>query len=87
MTLQINTLNNHFEANGISEKLVKGKGYFYFVGGDAERWHTAAVNVYKLNQLDIKGWFDAWSELSGKPSPFRLHKPEWMTDEEFEKFK
>lgn len=87
MALQLRTLNNHFAIRGIQERLVKGKGYYYFAGGDAEKWRNASVNVYKLNQLGIKGWFDVWSELSGKPSPFKLHRPEWMTEETFEKIK
>lgn len=38
-------------------KLVKGKGYFYFVGKNVNVW-AESVYVYRLNELTPKRWFE-----------------------------
>jgi hypothetical protein len=43
---------------GHKEKLVKGKGYYYWVGGRATRFKTSGVYVFRLNQLTLKQWVD-----------------------------
>lgn len=68
--LTLRAVNDSFAAAGIQERLAKGKGYFYFVEGESIKWFSTSVMVIALNQLDLKGWHDAWSELSGKPSIF-----------------
>jgi hypothetical protein len=55
-TLRISTVNRALQAEGIDAELVRGDGYFYFVGPDVELASTTSVMVYRLNQLSLSGW-------------------------------
>lgn len=61
----LRTVNNALSIRGVKERLVKGRGYFYFAEGDAASWHQAGVYVATLNQLSLGQWLDQWKELSG----------------------
>ena len=39
-------------------ELVRGNGYFYFSGGDADRWHTTAVYTDRLTGMTVEQWVD-----------------------------
>ena len=55
----INQINKALKAAGIDKvELVKGKGYFYFVGDGLPSVSNASVNVYRLKQLSIEQWVD-----------------------------
>jgi len=62
-------VNRELRLRGISEKLVRGNGYYYFVGGDAANWYSSSVLVYRASDVSVQYFLDAWSELSGKPLP------------------
>lgn len=61
--LTLKKVNREFENRGIDERLVKGHGYFYFEGGESEKWYTSSVMVNTLNQLTLDGWIKEWESL------------------------
>lgn len=57
----INKVNAALKTAGHDAELVKGAGYFYFVGPDAPVY-SSGVYVYHLNSFDVAQWvreFDA----------------------------
>ena len=56
--LTLKTVNNVLAAkfHGKQIELVKGEGYFYFVGADVEHCETTSVMVYRLNDLFLDHW-------------------------------
>ena len=62
--LTLNLLNGVLETLGVKEKLVRGNGYFYFVGGDAMRWHGSSVYVNRLSTLTLAQWINERSRLA-----------------------
>lgn len=61
--LTLKTVNKHLMALGYTEELVKGNGYFYFVGQGTGNWYSTSVFVYRLNELNLNQWVDALNEL------------------------
>lgn len=45
-------------------ELVKGKGYFYFSGGNAPLWGDTSVCVYRLTELTLGQWANEYNTLS-----------------------
>lgn len=60
--LTLKRVNKALEAAGIPERLVKGRGYYYFVEGAAAGWPCSSILVYKLNCLTLEQWIrhHAW---------------------------
>lgn len=55
--LTLKTVNAALKAAGHQEELVKGDGYFYFVGGDSAEWKAGtAVYTVRLNDLTVGLW-------------------------------
>lgn len=71
--IQLRTVNNALAERGVKERLFKGNGYLYFSGGNAHKWHSSMVCVYKLNHLTLDQWLNEWKMLSGN-SKFPLEK-------------
>lgn len=44
-------------------ELVKGEGYYYFVGPDTSRWETASVMVNFVYQLTFEQWLGELQNL------------------------
>lgn len=65
MRLTLKAVNAAIKAEGINAELVKGKGYFYFVGADVERAKMEA-GVYgcgsQLNSLGLWQWVNECKE-------------------------
>lgn len=55
--LTLKKVNDAIKAAGIKAELVKGKGYFYFVGSEV-RDDADGVYVYSLNELDLARWIE-----------------------------
>lgn len=36
----------------------KGKGYWYFVGGDTALWRSTGVYVYRLTAFSVEQWVE-----------------------------
>jgi hypothetical protein len=49
-------VNKALRAAGFQEELVRGNGYFYFVGGDAASWPSSSVLVYSITGLTVAQW-------------------------------
>lgn len=58
------TVNKALKAAGYAEQLVQGNGYWYFVDGDAAKWFSSSVAVYRLNELSIERWIDERNRLA-----------------------
>ena len=54
--LTLKAINAALEAAGHPERLVKGAGYFYFVGGTSDEWPRQGVYVYRLGHLTLAEW-------------------------------
>lgn len=59
----IRAVNQRLAAAGHAERLVKGKGYFYFADGDAYSWPATAVYVFRVSDLTVGGWIDEHARL------------------------
>jgi hypothetical protein len=62
---RINTkmVNAAIEKLGGKERLVHGKGYFYFTGGDSELWPRSSVMIYRLNSMTLEQWVEEYKQL------------------------
>ena len=71
MRLTLKRINRALAEGGSHESLVKGRGGYYFVGGDAPKWPRVLIEVRRLNQLATVGqWINARNELANhEPRP------------------
>lgn len=49
------TINRELKARGIAERVKQGRGYVYFVDGDASSWHSSSIPVCYLWELITQG--------------------------------
>ncbi len=54
--LTLKQVNKALAAAGYKERLVKGRGYYYFAEGEAASWPETMVLVYKLNCQTLEEW-------------------------------
>lgn len=54
----IKKVNEEIVKIGIQAELIKGDGYFYFIGDDVELAFTTSVMVNSLNQLSLEEWVE-----------------------------
>ena len=59
-------LNKFLRDNGMPDaiELVKGKGYFYFTGGETVTWHTTTVLVTRSDALTPTEWLSEFNRLA-----------------------
>lgn len=50
-------VNNEIKKLGFDAELVKGEGYFYFIGSDVE-CDCDGVYVYMINELTFEEWIE-----------------------------
>lgn len=51
------------EKAGFKAELVRGEGYWYFDGPDAEGFEEQGVyGVYRIGELSVQQWVDAFKE-------------------------
>jgi hypothetical protein len=70
--LQLRSVNKTLEEMGRKGELVKGDGYFYFIGDAVEYAESTSVFVFKLNDLTMLEWvkeFDTIAENSRQRKP------------------
>jgi hypothetical protein len=41
-------VNKILRARGHAERLVRGRGYYYFIDGEAEAWFSSSLACYRL---------------------------------------
>jgi len=59
-------VNKKLKELGFSERLRRGRGYYYFAGGEAASWLTSAVYVNWAEALTVERWILEYKELAGK---------------------
>ena len=71
MRLTLRRINEALAEGGYREILVKGRGAYYFVGGEAPSWPRTKIEVRCLNRLaSIQQWINARNELANhEPRP------------------
>lgn len=58
-------INKAFAERNVPERVAKGKGCFYFFGGDAPNWAHTCVFVSRVGDFDLQGWMREHSRLRG----------------------
>ncbi len=61
-------VNAALKAVGATERLRRGKGYYYFCGGEAAMWFTSGVYVSHVSAFTLDGWVAEWKRMGGKPT-------------------
>jgi hypothetical protein len=62
MKLTLKKVNKELKKQGYDTKLVKGEGYFYFVGKEAWDFKCQSVYVFRLNDLSLEQWVKEYEE-------------------------
>ena len=61
--MTLNQINKALKERGYTAELVKGKGYFYFVGNGLNCAASTSVMVNSVNQLSIDEWIKECEDL------------------------
>ena len=61
--ITIKQINKEITKLGYNAELVKGEGYFYFVGDDVLLCFTTSVYVNSVNQLTLEQWIESCEDL------------------------
>jgi len=61
---KLSDLQKFFKSKNIKEKITRGKGYYYFYGGDAAGWFQSGVSAYNIDDLTYKQWYEEYLTLS-----------------------
>jgi hypothetical protein len=56
-------VNRELKALGYAERLRKGRGYYYFVEGEAMNWFTSSVPVCHAENLSVDRWLQEYDWL------------------------
>ena len=59
-------VNKALSAKGYNDELFAGKGYWYFSGSAADKFPQSSVYVYRLNDLNLDQWIEAYESLRGQ---------------------
>lgn len=63
MAMTCATVNKALAARGAAERLIKGKGYYYFWEGSAPEWQASSVPVAHISQLSLDEWLAEYESL------------------------
>lgn len=63
--LTLRKINAELKRRGETERLVRGRGYYYFIEGTSYHWPSVGVYTSTLVQ-DLEFWMRAHSDLKGK---------------------
>ena len=56
-------VNRVLRQRGRLERLVRGRGYYYFAGGNSTNWPTCSVWVYRADDLTVERWLQEFDRL------------------------
>jgi hypothetical protein len=62
MKLTLDKVNKELKKQGYDTTLVKGEGYFYFVGKEAWNFSCQSVYVFRLNELTLEEWIKEYEK-------------------------
>ena len=57
------TVNAELARLGFEERLVRGKGYYYFCEGQAHEWPACSIHVYQSSSLTLEQWMEEYYTL------------------------
>lgn len=63
MKLTLNRINKELALRNLPVQLVRGDGYFYFIGDVLGNKETTSVMVYRLNHLTMEQWMEEATAL------------------------
>jgi hypothetical protein len=67
MRVTIKRINAALQEAGLAGvEIVRGRGYFYFAGGDAASWPSSSEYVYHLSNYTVQEWVGIALKLAGK---------------------
>lgn len=61
--ITIAQINTAIENLGGKERLVCGKFCYYFADGDAAKWPSSSVPVFRLNHWTLEEWITEYKQL------------------------
>ena len=50
----------------VPERLARGEEYFYFVGGETDRWLSTMVTVCSIREHTVDQWIAEYSALKSE---------------------
>ena len=75
-TATVAAVNAELKRLGHAERLRRGRGYYYFFGGDAAAWPSSSVYVNDMDCTTVAWWLVEFNTLRSVPAPAapkRLH--------------
>ncbi len=63
MRVTVKSINDELARRGITARLTKGSGYFYFQFGEAADWLDRTVRVPLVGSLTPEGWLAEYERL------------------------
>jgi hypothetical protein len=69
MPITLKAVDDELANRGSTTRLVKARGYFYFVGGEADEWLDKTVSVPNVSSLGLPEWiaeFERLKKLNGE---------------------
>jgi hypothetical protein len=63
MPVTLKAVNDELAKRGYSARLVKARGYFYFVGGEADKWLDKTVSVPNVSSFGLPEWIADFERL------------------------
>ncbi len=57
------TVNAELKRLGFEERLVRGRGYYYFCEGNAHMWPSCSIHVYQANSMTLEQWIEEYHSL------------------------
>lgn len=62
---RITEVNRELAKRGFPERLRRGKGYYYFTGGNAPDWPQSGVYVFRAEAVSLVDWLKEYERLAG----------------------
>lgn len=57
------SVNTALRARGVKERLVRGRGYYYFMDGDASSWPSSSVYMNDVGAWTVEQWLREYEHL------------------------
>lgn len=67
MRITINNINKELKRLGHKEEIVRGEGYFYFIGGGAHCWSEgSSVLTCQLTSFSVARWIEIFEDMKAR---------------------
>jgi hypothetical protein len=76
MRVTLKSVNEELARTGHNVELVKGGGYFFFRGGEADEWIDRAVRVLTISSLTLEQWVGEYNRLKAVNEQFTKATPQ-----------